>query len=91
MDNKVVFFNVLGIVGASMLLFGFYRANSGKWSNKSIWYELDNVIGAVLIIIYQIYYHAYVSVVLNLIWAGVALVGLSVFFRRVHVHRTRRR
>lgn len=86
-----IFFNALGIVGAGMLLFGFYRINSGKWTNKSFVYELDNLAGALLVIIYQIRYHAFVTVILNAIWAFVALWGIIVFFRRFHGHRKRRR
>lgn len=90
MSGVDIFFNALGIIGAVMLLFGFYRINSGKWSNKSLYYELDNVVGAALVIIYQIRYHAFVTVVLNAIWAGVALWGIIIFFRRYHGHRKRR-
>ena len=91
MSTPDIVFNGLGIIGACMLLFGFYRVNSGRWGNKSFWYELDNVIGASLIIIYQIRYHAYVTVVVNAIWAIVALFGLIVFMRRLHHHRKKRR
>jgi len=82
-----IIYNGLGIVGALLLLFGFYRVNSGRWSNKSFWYEMDNVIGASLIIVYQIRYHAFVTVVVNTIWAAVALWGLVSFYRRYHHHR----
>lgn len=87
---KTVAINLLGISGSLLLLFGFYRANSGRWTNKSFWYEFDNILGAILIIIYQIHYHAYVSVVVNMVWAGVAVVGISVFLRRLHHRRTRK-
>ena len=89
MSTPDIIYNGLGVVGASLLLFGFFRVNSGKWGNKSFWYELDNVVGATLIIIYQIRYHAFVTVVVNAIWAVVALWGLAVFFRRYHHHRRR--
>lgn len=91
MSATDIFFNALGVVGAVLLLFGFYRVNSGRWTNKSFWYELDNVIGAGLIIAYQIRYHAFVTVVVNAIWAGIALWGLIVFLRRSHSHRRRTR
>lgn len=91
MSTADIIYNGLGIVGALLLLFGFYRVNAGKWTNKSFWYELDNVIGATLIIIYQIRYHAFVTVVVNTIWAAVALWGLAVFFRRYHLHRKKQR
>ena len=91
MSTPDIIYNGLGVIGALMLLFGFFRVNSGRWNNKSFWYELDNVIGATLIIVYQIRYHAFVTVVVNAIWAFVALWGLTVFFRRYHRHRTHRR
>lgn len=89
MSAEVIFFNGLGILGSIVLLFAFYRVNSGRWNNRSLWYELDNVIGAALIIVYQVYYHAFVSVVVNIVWGGVAIMGLAVFFKRLHMHRSR--
>jgi Na+-transporting NADH:ubiquinone oxidoreductase subunit NqrB len=91
MSTADIIYNVLGMIGAAMLLFGFYRVNSGKWTNKSFAYELDNLVGAVLIIIYQVRYHAFVTVVVNAIWAIIALIGLVVFVRRMRHHRRKRR
>lgn len=90
MTGLEITLNAMAIVGSLLILFGFYRVNTGKWSNKSFWYELDNLVGALLIITYQIYYHAYVTVVVNAIWAAVAIFGLIIFFRRVHHHKKHR-
>lgn len=86
-----IFFNALAVAGSILLLFGFYRVNSGRWTNKSFWYEFDNALGAAFIIVYQIHYHAFVSAIVNVIWGGVALAGLSVFVKRAHMHPRRRR
>jgi hypothetical protein len=91
MSGLAVFFNTIGVIGAALLLFGFYRINSGSWSNKSFWYEMDNCIGALFVIIYQIHYHAYVTVVVNMVWGLVAVIGLALFFKRLRTHRKRRR
>ena len=91
MSLEEIVYNVLAVIGSILLLFAFYRVNIGRWTNKSFWYELDNIVGAALIIIYQIHYHAFVSDVVNLIWAGVATVGILSFFHRVHHHRKKRR
>lgn len=90
MSTSDIIYNGLGILGAILLLFGFYRVNSGKWTNKSLWYELDNIIGAAMLMIYQIHYHAYVTVVVNAIWGLIAVWGVIVFFRRVYKHKHRR-
>lgn len=65
-----------------MVLFGFYRTSIGKWTGKSALYELDNLVGAILITIYQFHYHVYITVVLNIIWAIVALHGLTSYAER---------
>ena len=91
MSAADITYNVLGVIGAVMLLVGFFRVNNGRWSNKSFAYELDNLVGAVLIIIYQVRYHAFVTVVVNAIWAVIALAGLLVFARRLHLHQRRPR
>jgi hypothetical protein len=75
MDN--MFYNVLGVVGGIFILFGFYRTSIGRWTSRSLWYELDNALGAGLLIIYQVHVGAYISSVLNVIWAVVALRGVS--------------
>lgn len=70
-------YTVVGIIGAILFLFGFYRISIGKWTGKSMWYELDNFIGAILITIYQFHYRVYISVIVNIIWAAVALRGIT--------------
>ena len=80
--SSTLFFNVIGALGASCLLLGFYRISIGKWKNKSFWYELDNLAGAIFLIVYQFHLHAYISVVLNVIWATVAFRGITSFAER---------
>lgn len=70
-------YQIIGALGSLLILFGFYRTSIGRWTGKSFWYELDNVAGSVLIIIYQVHYRAYISVLLNIIWAVVAFRGLT--------------
>jgi len=77
-----LFYDICGTIGAFLILFGFYRTSIGKWKNKSFWYELDNTVGALLLIIYQFHLQAYISVVVNVIWAIVAFRGLISFTER---------
>lgn len=81
MSNSLMY-NVIGCIGASLILLGFYRTSIGKWKNKSFWYELDNTIGALFLIVYQLHAGAYISVVVNAIWAIVAFRGLTSFAER---------
>ncbi len=68
---------IVGTIGAVLILFGFYRTSIGRWTGKSLWYELDNLVGAIMVAIYQVHYHAYISVGVNAVWAVVALRGLT--------------
>lgn len=73
---------VIGVFGAGCILFGFYRTSIGKWTGKSFLYELDNLVGALLLIIYQLSVGAYVSVTLNIVWAIVAFAGATSIVER---------
>ena len=72
----------VGVIGAATLLFGVWRTTRGKWKGTGIHYELDNLIGATLMSIYAYGKGAYVSIVLNVIWAIVAFRGVSSYAER---------
>lgn len=91
MTSVEIFLNALAVLGTILLLFGFYRVNIGKWDDKSFWYEFDNLLGAIFLVIYQLYYHAYVTVIANAIWGAIALGGLIVFIKRMRAHRKRKK
>lgn len=82
MQMSDIMYDVFGVCGALLILFGFYRTSIGRWTGKSFWYELDNVVGASLLVVYQMHMHAYISAVLNVIWAIVAFRGLTSFAQR---------
>lgn len=73
---------VIGGVGAFLVLLGFYRTSIGTWKTTSFWYELDNLIGALLLIIYGVKLHAFMGVVINVVWSIVAFKGISSFAQR---------
>lgn len=81
--------DLVGALGACLILFGFYRTSIGRWKNKSFWYELDNFVGAILLVFYQIHTHSYISVVVNVIWAIVAFRGLTPFAERYQTKVTK--
>ena len=70
-------FTYIGFLGALLVLFGFYRTSVGRWTNKSFLYELDNLIGASLIVVYQLHYRIYATIALNIVWVVVAFRGIA--------------
>ncbi len=83
----------LGIIGCLFILFAFYRTSIGRhrWTGKSLWYELDNLVGAILLIIYAYDKTAYVNILLNVVWAIVALKGVSSITERRAARSIRKR
>lgn len=82
MNFEFNWFTLVGITGAVLILFGFYRTSIGRWTNKSIWYELDNLLGAGLLMIYNLIIGAHISVVLDIVWIVVALRGITSIVER---------
>jgi len=84
-------YNIVGTLGAALILLGFYRTSIGKWKSKSLVYELDNLVGSILLLVYHIHFQAYIGAVLNLVWMVVAFRGLTSFTERYRVGKKARR
>ncbi|MEI6480684.1 MAG: hypothetical protein WCO19_00055 [Candidatus Saccharibacteria bacterium] len=84
---------ITGIVGMLCIVFGLYRTSSGRWKNSSPLYELDTILGASLLVVYQIHVKAYVAIPINLMLVFVSFRGLSSFAERYtkKVSRTKTR
>lgn len=85
-----VIYTVIGSAGAGLILLGFYRTSIGRWTNKSMWYELDNLIGALLLIVYQVHIRNYISLVLEIVWAIVAFRGVTSLAERYSKEKRRK-
>lgn len=83
--------NLIGLAGAVLIVFGFYRTSIGQWSDRSFFYELDNLVGATLMAIHEYLIEAYIPMVLSVVWAIVAVKGLtSLADRRVKYPKQKR-
>jgi len=72
-------------VGGLLFLLAFWRTSIGKWTGKSLWYELDNLLGAVLMSFYAYKKGAFVNIGLNIVWGTVAIFGVTSWAeRRLH-------
>lgn len=61
-----------GAIGPVLLLVAFYMASSGRWSARSTVYQLLNLVGSLILIVYSVILEAWVSVGLNAIWSLIA-------------------
>lgn len=81
--------DVLGTVGATLLLVAYFMATTKRWQTHTVQYQLSNLGAAALLIIYSFAKTAYVHVVINIVWASVAIVGL--IFIKEHRKRQKKR
>jgi len=64
----IIIVNILGWVG-SLLLIAAYYLNSKNWfTAQSFEYQLLNLIGSVCLIVNTVYFGAYPSAAVNVIW-----------------------
>lgn len=82
---------LVGFCGAVLILFGFYRTSIGRWETNSFWYELDNLVGSILLTAYHILTKTYVVLVLNVLWAVVAFKGITAYIERKNKRKTTKR
>jgi hypothetical protein len=74
--NSTLLINGIGWTGAAVLLFAFALVSLRGYSGTSNMYQWLNVIGSALLIINTIYYGAYPSAFVNLVWIGIAMVAM---------------
>ena len=79
---------VIGLIGALAFLVGFMEVSLGKWDGQSRRFEALNLLGTLFLGYYSIQKHAYVNIVLNVVWGTVALYAI---FHVVQRHKVRKR
>lgn len=83
---------MVGILGATCYLLAFGEVTVGKWNGKSFWYETSNLMGAILLGFYSYHKLAYTNLVLDIVWASVALYGIRhIVIRHAHRKKARRK
>ena len=65
-----------GWVGAAALLIAFYLNSSGKITAENKIYQVTNLVAAVLLTINAVYINSLPFIIINVFWAGVALLSL---------------
>ena len=75
--------NIGGYVGSILLVVSFLLVTRGKWKPQGKYYLFANLIGAVLLAIYQFWLGAYAGVLLNVIFVSVALWGIITYWSSI--------
>lgn len=84
-------FDLSGGIGAALILFGLYRTSRGLWNDRSLWLELDHLVGSALLIIYLAHSKAYIGIVINVAYFIAAVIGLRSYAEKHRRHKKKRR
>jgi phosphoglycerol transferase MdoB-like AlkP superfamily enzyme len=75
--NNHIWFDAVGWLGAAALLVAYAMVSSRKMEADSAPYQVLNIIGSILLVANTIFYRAYPSSFVNLIWAGIAVFSIT--------------
>jgi hypothetical protein len=68
--------DILGWVGAVLLLGAYALVSTRRLEGDSVTYQLLNLLGSALLIVNSFYYGAYPSVGVNVVWIGIAVFAI---------------
>jgi len=75
--SKKLIAEILGWYGTAAILTAYALVSFGVLTGGSIWFQLLNLTGALGIIVIATYKKVAQSVVLNIVWATVAIVTIT--------------
>jgi len=64
---------IIGALGATLILIAFILNQLNKWEKTDMSYDLVNLIGSILLIIFSYLISAWPFIILNSVWAVVSL------------------
>ena len=75
--NNYIWFDAIGWLGAVFLLAAYAMISQKKLEADSTTYQLLNIVGSVFLVANTIFYRAYPSSFVNVIWAGIAIFSIA--------------
>jgi hypothetical protein len=67
--------DAVGWIGALSLILAYAAVSFRKMASDGTWYQLMNAVGSFLLIINTVYYHAYPSAFVNVVWISIAVIA----------------
>lgn len=76
MDTTLIV-NVIGWLGSAAVIVAYVMVSTNRLRGDSAAYQLLNLVGGVFLVINTIYWSAYPSTFVNLVWIGIALFAIA--------------
>jgi hypothetical protein len=75
--NNHIWFDAIGWAGAAFLLVAYAMISCKKLEADSRAYQLLNIVGSLFLVANTIFYRAYPSSFVNVIWAAIAVLSIA--------------
>ena len=75
--NNEALVDIVGWIGAIALLVAYALISARRVEGDSTSYQSLNLVGSVLLIVNTVYYWAYPSAFLNLVWGAIAVYAIG--------------
>ena len=75
--NNEALVDTVGWIGAIALLVAYALISARRVEGDSTSYQSLNLVGSVLLIVNTVYYRAYPSAFLNLVWGAIAVYAIG--------------
>jgi drug/metabolite transporter (DMT)-like permease len=75
--NTHLWFDAIGWVGAAALLVAYAMVSSKKLEGNSAVYQSLNILGSLFLALNTVFYRAYPSSFVNMIWIGIAVFSIT--------------
>lgn len=66
--------DITGWIGSFLLITAYYQNSRNKISAQSFLYQFLNVVGSIFLIVNTIYYGAYPSSAVNIVWVCIGFI-----------------
>ncbi len=70
------FFEIIGWIGAVLIVGAYFFNINGKWKSTSGVYIISNLFGGIFFTINTLVHQAYPSMIVNIIWVFIAIAAL---------------
>jgi len=74
--------NLIGWTGSAAVIVAYVLVSVNRLKGDSAVYQLLNLVGGVFLIVNTLYWGAYPSAFVNLVWVGIAIFALTRIARR---------
>ena len=71
-----IFIEIIGWIGAVLIVGAYFLNINGKLSSRSVIYIISNLVGGIFFTINTLVHHAYPSMLVNIIWVLIAIAAL---------------